>query len=95
MADTDREARERFAANVERLRRREGLSSVSLAERAGIDVRQLEAILRADEEADYGTIARLSGALGVGPADLLEGIRWIPPGEDERGRYAIDEWGEE
>jgi transcriptional regulator with XRE-family HTH domain len=91
MADTDREARQRFAANIERLRRRDCLSLDSLAGRAGIEVRRLEAILRADEEADYGTIAQLAGALGVGPAELLEGIRWIPPRGHEPGGYAVDE----
>jgi transcriptional regulator with XRE-family HTH domain len=91
MADTDREARERFAANIERLRRRDGLSEEALAEQSGIDGPVLEAILRADEEASYGTIAQIAGALGVGAAELLEGIRWLPPGEGHPGRYAIDE----
>lgn len=80
MADTDRDARERFAANIERLRHRDGLSVEALAERAEVDVRELREILGADREATYGTIAALAGALGVEPVELFEGIRWIPPG---------------
>jgi transcriptional regulator with XRE-family HTH domain len=82
MADTDREARQRFAANIERLRRRDGLSVEELAQRADVDARELEEILRADREASYGTIAALAGALGVEVGELFEGIRWIPPGEE-------------
>jgi len=81
MADTDREARERFAANLERLRRRDGMSVEELAERSDVDARELEEILRADREAAYGTIAALAGALGVAAGELFEGIRWTPPGE--------------
>jgi transcriptional regulator with XRE-family HTH domain len=91
MADTDREARERFAANIERLRRRDGLSVKALAERSRIDPRGLEEILRAEGEADYGTIALLAGALRVEPGELFRGIRWIPPGEDRPGRFEVDE----
>jgi transcriptional regulator with XRE-family HTH domain len=81
MADTDREAREHFAANIERLRRRDGLSVAALAARSAVDARELREILRGDREAAYGTIAALAGALGVEPGELFEGIRWTPPGE--------------
>jgi transcriptional regulator with XRE-family HTH domain len=84
MADTDREARERFAANLERLRRRDGLSVERLAARA-----QLEGILRTENDADYTTIALLAGALGVEPGELFRGIRWIPPGDREGGRHEV------
>ena len=91
MADTDREARERFAANIERLRRREGLSVETLAELSRIDGPELREILRGHREADYTTIALLAEALGVEPGELFEGIAWIPPGEDRHGRFEIDE----
>jgi transcriptional regulator with XRE-family HTH domain len=75
MADTDREARERFAANVERLRRRDRLSVEELAERSDVEPGELREILAADREAAYGTIAALAGALGVEAGELFEGIR--------------------
>jgi transcriptional regulator with XRE-family HTH domain len=90
MADTDREARERFAANVERLRRRKGMSAESLAERSGIDAGELDEILRADREPGYEAIARLSGALGVEPEELFEGIGWIPGDEVRPGRFEVE-----
>jgi len=91
MADTDREARGRFAANIERLRRREGLSVETLAELSRIDGSKLSEILLGDREANYTTIALLAEALGVEPGELFEGIAWIPPGEDGVGRFEIDE----
>lgn len=91
MADTDREARERFAANIERLRRRDGLSVEDVAARSQIDPDVLRRILCADKEADYRTIVLLAGALGVEPGELFEGIAWIPPGQDDGGRFKVDE----
>jgi transcriptional regulator with XRE-family HTH domain len=81
MADTDRDARERFAANIERLRRREGLTVEGLAARSDLDAAELGEILSADREAGYGTIAAIAGALGVVPGELFEGIDRTPPGE--------------
>jgi transcriptional regulator with XRE-family HTH domain len=74
MADTDRDARERFAANIERLRRRDGLSVEELAARSDLDEAELREILGAEREAAYGTIAALAGALGVEAGELFEGI---------------------
>ena len=90
MADTDRDARERFAANIERLRRRDGSSVEQLAARTAIDGDELEAILAAEREADYGTIVALAGAFGVDPGDLFEGIDWIPGDQGRPGRFEID-----
>jgi transcriptional regulator with XRE-family HTH domain len=89
MADIEREARERFAANVERLRRRDGLSVEVLAERAGIEGAELGKILRGKIEVSYRAIAQLAGALGVQPEELFAGIRWIPPREDGGGAFEI------
>lgn len=90
MAHIDREARERFAANVERLRRRDGPTVEELADRARIDPRELTEILGGKREAGYATIARLAAALGAEPDDLLRGIRWIPPGADGQGRFEVE-----
>jgi transcriptional regulator with XRE-family HTH domain len=89
MADTDRKVRERFAANIQRLRRRDGLSVEELAERARLDARDLEELLRGERDPGYGTLALLAAALGVDPECLLQGIRWIPPGEEIGGRFEI------
>jgi transcriptional regulator with XRE-family HTH domain len=91
MVDPEREVRERFAANIEGLRRRRGMSVRELAERSVTDEREVREILRGDKDVLYGTIALLAGALGVNPGELFRGITWIPPSEDDPGKYAIDD----
>ncbi|MBS1892228.1 MAG: helix-turn-helix transcriptional regulator [Actinobacteria bacterium] len=90
MADTDRDARERFAANIERLRRRDGSSVEQLAARAAMDGAELAEILAAEREADYGTIVALAGVFDVEPGDLFEGIDWIPGDGDRPGGFKVD-----
>jgi transcriptional regulator with XRE-family HTH domain len=89
MAATDRDARERFAANVERLRQRSGLSAEALAERSQVDPGEIEAIFRGDVEARAGTIYRLAGALGVEPEELFDGVAWVPPRDGGPG-YVVE-----
>jgi transcriptional regulator with XRE-family HTH domain len=91
MAETHEEARERFAANVERLRRGKGITAAELAERSLIDPGELKEILRGEREAGYATIALLAGALEVDPGELFRGIAWIPPEEGGEGRFEIEE----
>jgi transcriptional regulator with XRE-family HTH domain len=91
MTETHEEARERFAANVERLRRGKGMSTEELAERSTVDPRELGEVLRGDREAGYATIALLAGALEVEPGELFRGITWIPPAEGGEGRFEVEE----
>jgi transcriptional regulator with XRE-family HTH domain len=74
MAQKSKEARARFAANVERLRRQRDESVDLLAWRSGLGRTELEAILRGEAEADFGSIQRLAGALEVAPGELYEGV---------------------
>jgi transcriptional regulator with XRE-family HTH domain len=90
MAETSKDARIRFAANVERLRRRLGYSLDQLAERSQMEREEVEAILRGAKEARVGTIYLLAGALEVTPGDLYDGVIWIPDGEGG-GEYRIDD----
>lgn len=85
-----RDARIRFAANVERLRTHRGYSLDQLAERSQIEREEIEAILRGEEEAHVDTIYRLAGALGVSPGELYDGVTWRPDGEGG-GEYRIDD----
>ena len=79
MADEgQRRRRSRFASNVERLRRRAGLSLDEVAERAQIDREELDVLLRGDAEARVDTIYLLAGALEVEPGALFEGVVWLP-----------------
>jgi transcriptional regulator with XRE-family HTH domain len=84
-----RARRERFAKNIDRLRRRAGLSLDELAQRSEIGPSELAAILGGDIEAQFDTIYLLAGALRVDPADLFEGVTWVPgPGG---GHYEVEE----
>jgi transcriptional regulator with XRE-family HTH domain len=89
MPQKPEDARMRFAANVERLRRQHAYSVDQLAERSRIGRERLEAILRGEAEADVEAVYRLAGALGVEPGELHEGVRWIPDGEGA-GEFRID-----
>jgi transcriptional regulator with XRE-family HTH domain len=88
MAQKSNEARMRFAANVERLRRERGYSAGQLAERSGMRPPELEAILQGESEAHVDSILRLAGALDVSPGKLYEGVAWIPDGEGG-GEYRV------
>jgi transcriptional regulator with XRE-family HTH domain len=90
MTQKSNEIRERFAANVERLRVRRGDSTDRLAERSGLRRSELEAILRGESEADFESIERLAGALAATAGELYEGVAWVPDGEGG-GEYRIEE----
>jgi transcriptional regulator with XRE-family HTH domain len=90
MAQKNKDARMRFASNVERLRRQHGYSVARLSERSEIDLGEIEAILRGDAEADVDSIYRLAGALDVTPGELHEGVTWIPDGEGG-GEFQVDD----
>ncbi|MBS1846482.1 MAG: helix-turn-helix transcriptional regulator [Actinobacteria bacterium] len=92
MARKSEDARRRFAANVDRLRRQHGYSSEQLAERSRIGSEELGAILRCEVDTPVEAVYRLAGALGVPPGDLHEGVAWIPDGEGG-GEFRIDEPG--
>lgn len=90
MADTSKDARIRFGANLERLRRQRGYSLDQLAERSQMEREKIEAILRGETEAHVDSIYLLAGSLDVTPGQLYDGLAWIPDGEGG-GEYRIDE----
>jgi transcriptional regulator with XRE-family HTH domain len=89
MAQKPKEARMRFAANVERVCRQHDYSVERLAERSGIGREELEAIMRGEAEARVDSILRLAGALEVTPGELYEGVAWVPDGEGG-GEFRIE-----
>ena len=74
MSDASRQARSRFGANVEEIRRRRGLSLDALAERSQIQRDELARILSGEVEAHASTIYMLAGALDSTPDDLFSGV---------------------
>jgi transcriptional regulator with XRE-family HTH domain len=68
-------AKERFAANLRRLRKEAGLSQEVLADRTGLHPTEISRLERAVREPRLGTIVRLARGLKVGVDDLVSGIR--------------------
>lgn len=81
--------RRRFAENLVLARNRAGLSQVAVAERSGLHVTQIGLLERRLRLPRLDTIAKLAGALGIAPCDLLDGMSWRPPSRTGGpGRYA-------
>jgi len=83
-------ARAHLVATVECLMRQREMSLDDLSRRVEVDRRGIERLLRGEAEADLDLIYRLAGALGAEPAELFEGIAWVPPDGDRAG-YLVEE----
>lgn len=68
-------ARDVLAANMRRLRAERGVSQEQLAFEAGMNRTYLSAIERSERNVSIDNIARIAGALGIQPWELLR-----PPG---------------
>jgi transcriptional regulator with XRE-family HTH domain len=73
--------RRHLAAKVARLQRERGSSAEALAARAQLDLEEVESILRGEAPVALDVIFLLAGALEVEPAELLDGLAWVPDGE--------------
>lgn len=68
----------RFVANLVRERKRAGFSQDAVALGAEVSRTEISQLERGLRIARIDTLAKLAGAIGVRPADLLEGITWTP-----------------
>lgn len=66
--------KEVMAVNLRRLRHEKGLTQEELAERAGLSVRYLGSVERADVSASVTVLGKLADALQVAPADLVRSL---------------------
>lgn len=62
----------KLGARVREIRKRRGLTQARLAEKAGISTKYVGAIEGGGENPTVEILARLSAALGLRPADLLD-----------------------
>ncbi len=83
---------ERFGANLNRARKRAGLSQEEAAIRASLHRTEIGLLERGERLPRIDTAIKLAGAVGAAPADLLEGISW-EPGETRSGRFGSPEPG--
>ncbi|MBS1881473.1 MAG: helix-turn-helix transcriptional regulator [Actinobacteria bacterium] len=79
MARRNRQAAKRFAANLRRVRLREGLSQETLAVRASLHRTEIDKLEGAKRVPRVDTLIRLAGAMAVPAGELLEGIEPDPP----------------
>lgn len=79
------EPRERFAINLRRARRKQGISQEELGFRCELHRTEISLLERGGREPRLGTIVKLAGALDTTPAELCAGIDWLP----RSGRFQI------
>lgn len=84
----DVEIAARFGDNLAACRRRANLSQEELGWRAGLHRTAIGQLERGQRVARVDTLVRLAGALSVSPAELLDGLTWVPP-LATGGRFAI------
>jgi transcriptional regulator with XRE-family HTH domain len=79
---------ERFAENLRRIRRREGLSQEQLAVRTSLHRTEVGKLERAGRLCRIDTLIRLAGAMAIPPGELLDGIDWVP-GPEPSGAFVL------
>lgn len=67
-----------FGENLATCREKAGLSQEELGIRASLHRTEISQLERGLRVARIDTLVKLAGALGVAPADLIEGITWSP-----------------
>jgi len=72
---------ERFGRNLRRVRRREDLSQEELARRAGLHRTEIGLLEHGERVPRIDTLIRLADSMVVPPAELLDGISWVPAPE--------------
>ena len=77
---------EQFGANLARCRKRVGISQEALSFLASLHRTAIGQLERGERIPRIDTLIKLAGALGVSPADLLDGLSW-EPGETLIGSF--------
>ena len=77
---------ERIGGNIAAARRRVGLSQEDCGVRASMHRTAIGQIERGERMLRVDSLIKISGALGCGPCELLEGVEWRP-GELRVGRF--------
>jgi transcriptional regulator with XRE-family HTH domain len=80
---------ERFGENLRRVRKREDLSQERLAGRASLHRTEIGRLEKGERVCRIDTLIRLAGAMAVPPAELLDGIDWVP-GSDPDGAFSVN-----
>lgn len=73
--------RHRFAVNLQKARRKAGITQQELGDRCDLHRTEISLLERGGREPRLGTIVKLAGALGVPPESLCTGVRWDVRGQ--------------
>lgn len=76
-----------FGRNLNRCRKRTGLSQEEVAVRASLHRTEIGLLERGERLPRIDTMIKLAGALDVPPIELIEGIEWSP-GSTSRGSFS-------
>ena len=79
---------EHFGTNLARARMRAGISQEELSFRASLHRTEIGMVERGVRLPRIDTLAKLTGALGATPNDLMEGIEWTG-GQVSAGAFRI------
>jgi transcriptional regulator with XRE-family HTH domain len=78
----------RFGKNLNRCRKRAGLSQEEVGIRASLHRTEIGLLERGERVPRIDTVIKLAGALSVPPGELIEGIDWSP-GSANRGSFSV------
>lgn len=79
---------EQFGLNLKRCRRRVRLSQEQVAVRAGLHRTEIGWLEQGKRTARIDTLVKVAAAVEAAPAELLDGIEWLP-GQNHNGRFSI------
>jgi transcriptional regulator with XRE-family HTH domain len=77
-----------FGKNLNRCRKRTGLSQEELAIRASLHRTEIGLLERGARVPRIDTLIKISSALQIRPVELIEGIEWTP-GNTTSGSFSI------
>lgn len=80
----------RFGLLLALHRMRAGLSQGECAAMVGMYRAEVSLIERGGRQPQLDTLLALAAAVGVGPGELLVGIRWSPTLVEATGEYVVD-----
>jgi transcriptional regulator with XRE-family HTH domain len=78
----------RFGKNLNRCRKRAGMSQEEVGIRASLHRTEIGLLERGERLPRIDTVIKLAGALSVPPSELIEGIGWSP-GSASRGSFSV------
>jgi transcriptional regulator with XRE-family HTH domain len=81
----DQLVKDQLAENIERRRAGLGIDQAELAGRVELPVSEIGALEAGERQPLASTLKKLAGALDCPLSDLLDGVRWVMPGEEGEG----------